>query len=92
MLSIGNLLVGGVLALVASILLPAVSRAQDSCPDTLAWTRTLAVKLGQSRSQAEIDWAQATVRVQQLEAEVQRLREMLKQAEERAKPAAEGGR
>ena len=54
--------------------------AQEPCPDTLAWTRTLAVKLGQSRAQAEIEAAQAQARIQKLEADVQRLTEELRRA------------
>ena len=49
--------------------------AQDSCEDALLWTRGLAVRIGQSRAQAERDVARAQARQQRLEVEVQQLRE-----------------
>lgn len=70
---------------VVSLLAGSPALAQDACPDTLAWTRTLAIKLGQSRTQAEIEAAQAQTRMQRLEADVQRLTEELRKAKEAMK-------
>lgn len=71
--------------LVTMLWLAPSASAQESCPDTLAWIRALAVRIGQARAQAEIEAAQAMVRAQQLQTEVGALREALKQAEERLK-------
>ena len=61
------------LALLGLTALPAA--AQESCDDALAWTRGLAIRIGQSRSQTEMDLARSQARQQRLDVEVQQLRE-----------------
>lgn len=49
--------------------------AQESCEETLHWTRGVAVRIGHSRAQAEMDAARFQARAQRLEGEIQQLRE-----------------
>lgn len=54
---------------------PVAASAQESCDDTLAWTRTLTMRLGHSRAQTEIDAARLDAQRQRLEVEVRQLRD-----------------
>ena len=79
------------LALIVFVALLTPVMAQEPCPDTLAWTRALAVKVGHSRAQCEMDAAQCGVYAKRLEVEVQQLREeisRLRSAEPKNKGAS----
>ena len=71
----GCRVVGIVVLAVLVWLAPIPATAQESCEDTLAWTRGLTIRIGNQRTQAEIDWARAATRLQKLEIENQQLRQ-----------------
>lgn len=65
----------GLVAAGLVLLMALPASAQESCEETLTWTRGLAVRIGNGRSQVEIDWARTQARLQKLEIENQQLRQ-----------------